>query len=94
MQINRSGRYTTACYPHIKDQEPWVGEATLFPELPGHAVNFECPEEHLGSYRQLLHSNDIELVTIEQATNAEQQKNARELRIARLLIVNHLVAVA
>lgn len=47
------------------------GEATLFPELPEHAVIFECPEEHLESYRQLLHSNDMDLAKIEQAVNAE-----------------------
>jgi hypothetical protein len=47
------------------------GEAALFPELPEHAVIFECPEDRLESYRELLHTNDLELVTIEQAANAE-----------------------
>jgi hypothetical protein len=47
------------------------GAAALFPELPEHAVIFECPEELLETYRKLLHTCDLELVTIEQAAFAE-----------------------
>ena len=46
------------------------GATALFPELLDEAVIFECPVERLDSYRDLLQTHEMKLLTIEQAANA------------------------